>query len=132
MDRPFGVFTPVRGAEERVGHEPLQGVEPDDEPATVGPQHRQREDPPLVLARARGFPVRSELRQAHLVERGSRGVSLAGGGAGSLGGRGEEDGPVVEASREGEERNWAPLGGTGEGRERRPRPEGRRQHCART
>lgn len=55
-------FTPVRGAEERVGHEPLQGVEPDDEPATVGPQHRQREDPPLVLARARGFPVRSELQ----------------------------------------------------------------------
>jgi len=31
---------PVRGAEERVGHEPLQGVELDDEPAAVRPKHR--------------------------------------------------------------------------------------------
>jgi hypothetical protein len=53
----------VRRAEERVGHEPLQGVEPDNEPAAVGPQHRQREDPPLVLTRARGFPICSELQE---------------------------------------------------------------------
>jgi len=55
-------FTPVRGAEERVGHEPLQGVEPDDKPAAIGPQHRQRENVPLVLVSARSFPVHSELQ----------------------------------------------------------------------
>jgi hypothetical protein len=55
-------FTPVCGAEERVGHEPLEGVVLEDEPAAVRPEHRQREDAPLLLVHARSLPVRSELQ----------------------------------------------------------------------
>lgn len=51
----------MRGAKERVGHEALEGVEPDDQPAAVGPYHLQFQDLPLVPLRARRLPIRREL-----------------------------------------------------------------------
>jgi len=68
----------------------LQGVELDGEPAAVCSQHRQHEGLPLLLVHTHSFPVRSELGQAPLIDRGSGGgggahVSLAGGGTGALG-----------------------------------------------
>jgi len=56
----------VRGAEERVGDEPLQGVELDGEPAAVCSQHRQHEGLPLLLVHTHSFPVRSELQVTQL------------------------------------------------------------------
>jgi hypothetical protein len=55
----------VRGAEERVGHEPLEGVVVlEDEPAAVRPEHWQREDAPLSLSRRAASQSAANCRQA--------------------------------------------------------------------